>query len=260
MKIQLDPAYPVLSIDHTRIQFGVSAKLEIELEHPWQGQIIGQLSTGVSEDLLPSLAQIMDTNEGELRDFIEKLAPVCTSEIRVPPEVSINVGDNVTPRSLAALEGALAEYGIRTKIGSSQDTASISILFSSWATAPHRYRELIFRDQPYLIVEMHPDHFTIGPLVRPGVTACGFCVQQHQRDLNPHWPTIQSQLMVRAEKAPPQALFYSAAALISQELLSGSENKPVRITEIRLHEEPFEVNSFQPHPACYCLSFSGSES
>lgn len=208
--------------------------------------------------MLPSLAQILETEESELHKLLAMLSPVCQGEPPKPPEVCISPGDNVTSRSLANLEHALSEYGIKTRLGTTTDSSSLNILLSSWATAPHRYRELTFRDKPYLIVELHPDHLTVGPLVRPGITACGFCVQQHLRDAKPHWAAIQSQLIIRPEQKPPQALFYSAAALISQELLSLTEQRTVKITELRLHEEPRRVGTFNPHPDCYCLGFPGN--
>lgn len=253
--IQLDPAYPALSIDDFQVQFGVPAKLQLKVEHSWQERLLDQLESGVTDDLLPSLACVLEADETEVREFIAALTPVCKTPKERPPRVTISAGDNVPPSSVRTLQEALAEYGISSVTGLRPEEGSIMLLLSAWATAPHRYRNLTYNDWPHLIVEMNPEHFNIGPFVKPGSTPCGFCVAQHQRDSNPHWPKLQSQLVVRPAKAPPRALFYSAAAQISKTLFTNSSNGETVVTEVRLEHGAQAVNSFALHPDCYCQGF-----
>src|SRR6185369_699944 len=47
---------------------------------------------------------------------------------------------------------------------------------------------------PYLAVTVRDSTVVVGPLVKPGRSACLNCLELHRRDLDPDWPAVAAQL------------------------------------------------------------------
>lgn len=60
---------------------------------------------------------------------------------------------------------------------------------------------LVAASQPHLVVLNGADRTTVGPLVRPGRSACVRCVELARTDRDPGWPAVAAQL-----DAPPAAV------------------------------------------------------
>lgn len=70
--------------------------------------------------------------------------------------------------------------------------------------------------RPHLFVLVREQDGTVGPLVVPGETACGECVDRHRAGLDPEWLNVSAQLAEAAARPAgrrPQAEHLESAAL-----------------------------------------------
>jgi hypothetical protein len=132
---------------------------------------------------------------------------------------------------------------------------------------------------PHLAVQTAEAIGVIGPLVRPGRSACLRCVDLRKTDADPQWPTILAQATLA--RAQPQAcdtvLAAMAAAVACAQALalidrgfaaadggSGFADRgsgpggPVTVNgtlEVVLPDWQWRRRTWLPHPACTCGAF-----
>jgi len=122
----------------------------------------------------------------------------------------------------------------------------------------------LMRDRvPHLAVWADEAIGVIGPLVRPGRSACLRCVDLRKADADPQWPKIAAQATFA--QAQPQAcdtvLAAMAAALGCAQALAlidratSSSGGPVTVNgtlEVVLPDWQWRRRTWPPHPACSC--------
>ena len=100
----------------------------------------------------------------------------------------------------------------------------------------------------------------IGPLVRPGRSACLRCVHLRKADADPAWPKIAAQATF-ARATPPACdtvLAATAAALAAAQalaLIDRGHGVPVTVNgtlEVVLPDWQWRRRTWPPHPACGC--------
>ncbi len=125
--------------------------------------------------------------------------------------------------------------------------------------------DLVRRDVPHLAVVVSPDRVVVGPLVRPGRSACLRCLDLHRRDRDPAWPHLVAQLLGRRGPPAPvgeSALCTAAAGLAALQVLAELDGahpgRPVvpdavgRTLEISLPNGAVRRRPWPPHPGCGC--------
>ena len=129
-------------------------------------------------------------------------------------------------------------------------------------TLPDLTDGLVRGGVPHLAVSAGEAIGVIGPLVRPGRSACLRCVDLRKADADPQWPQIVAQATFA--RAEPQAcdtvLAAMAAALASAQALalidrgpSGPDPGTVNGTlEVVLPDWQWRRRTWPPHPACSC--------
>lgn len=117
------------------------------------------------------------------------------------------------------------------------------------ARAHHR------RQLPYLIVTIVDGEVELGPLVRPGISACVRCVELRRWEAMPQWrhapvPAGDGDLI----EATLRAATVSALSSIIAQYADG-ERASLQGTTVRISPSLESVRSqWQPHPDCGCLS------
>jgi hypothetical protein len=125
----------------------------------------------------------------------------------------------------------------------------------------------LLRDRvPHLAVSAGEAIGTVGPLVRPGTTACLRCLDLARADRDPAWPLILAQLGRRQPDPPAcdavltMAVTAQAAAQVLHlvdrpELTGPAENATLELVEPGWQ---WRRRSWPPHAACICRASSAA--
>jgi bacteriocin biosynthesis cyclodehydratase domain-containing protein len=122
--------------------------------------------------------------------------------------------------------------------------------------------ELLRRRQPYLAVCASEAIGVVGPLVRPGVTACTRCIDLAKAQRDPAWPLILAQLPGRSADPPGCDVVLAtsvAAQAAAQAVAFADRSQPAEATvnatlELVLPSWQWRRRTWLPHPACICGS------
>lgn len=134
--------------------------------------------------------------------------------------------------------------------------ADLSVLISGFAPDPAVWAPIIAVDRPHLPIVISEGTIEVGPLVRPGHTACLHCVALARRDADPGWAALAPQLYnlptppVGPLAATRIAAF--AATEITQILLDGPTAIEGRSWMFSPSDPVGCVSEWAPHPACAC--------
>ncbi|MBV9205333.1 MAG: ThiF family adenylyltransferase [Actinobacteria bacterium] len=117
---------------------------------------------------------------------------------------------------------------------------------------------------PHLALRTGEAIGVVGPLVRPGSSACLRCVDLHKTEADPQWPKILAQATFA--RAQPQAcdtvLAAMTATLASAQalaLIDRPDAVPVTVNgtlEVALPDWQWRRRTWLPHRACDCGGFS----
>ena len=127
---------------------------------------------------------------------------------------------------------------------------------------PELPRRLTRAGVPHLAVTAEEAIGVVGPLVRPGQTACLRCVDLTRTALDPAWPLILAQLVRRSASpsACDAALTAAVAAQASAQALAFIDRAPAPgpaengTLELVLPAWQWRRRTWPQHPACACRS------
>ena len=115
------------------------------------------------------------------------------------------------------------------------------------------------RHLPHLLAEVREGTGVVGPLVRPGESACLHCLDLARTDRDPGWPALAAQLSLPASAVAPcdAALALAVTAQAAQQVLAlldgGADPAAVGGTlELALPDWRWRRRSWQVHPGCGC--------
>lgn len=111
----------------------------------------------------------------------------------------------------------------------------------------------------HLLAEVREGTGVVGPLVRPGVSACLRCLDLARTDRDPDWPAVAAQLSQPVVGVAPcdAALALAVAAQAAQQALALIDGAgfPASVggtLELALPDWRWRRRSWQVHPACGC--------
>ncbi|HVF19409.1 MAG TPA: TOMM precursor leader peptide-binding protein [Mycobacteriales bacterium] len=115
---------------------------------------------------------------------------------------------------------------------------------------------------PWLLTGVRETVGVVGPLVRPGRTACPRCLDLARADRDPTWPAVAAQLAAardRRAESGSAALVTMVAALAAAEAMSmiGGPHPPQcydATLEVRAPDWSVRRRAWQPHPSCRCVT------
>lgn len=174
--------------------------------------------------------------------------------------VAVSVVDRARARSKAAPHlpdpdcGAVALARVRALVPHAQvrgghADASLDVLISA-GPAVSRARELLGASQPHLLVECGERGVSVGPVVVPGVTACGICLGLYGSDERAEWPVLALQCDSRRPRVAP-ATASIAGALVAHEALAFIQGRSTGQWRVEA-EQVQAVQPRPPHPDCRC--------
>jgi bacteriocin biosynthesis cyclodehydratase domain-containing protein len=113
---------------------------------------------------------------------------------------------------------------------------------------------------PHLAVSAREAIGTVGPLVRPGVSACLRCLDLRRADRDPAWPLILAQLArrqadpVACDAALAAAVAAQAAAQALHFIDEPAATSPAESATLELVQPGWEWRrrAWPPHPSCAC--------
>ncbi|WP_199424620.1 ThiF family adenylyltransferase [Actinotalea solisilvae] len=143
--------------------------------------------------------------------------------------------------------------GVRT---GAVDGADLTVLVEHHAADPVRYTALQDQGAVHLSVVLREASVLVGPLVRPGVTACLGCLDLERSRLDACWPTLAAQLTRTPPVVEETTLAATSAALAAAQALAHLDGRPVATHDAALvvalpDAVPRRV-AWDPQDACGC--------
>ncbi len=145
--------------------------------------------------------------------------------------------------------------------------ADVVVLVAAGAVDAATGDALVRESVPHLAVLWREGDTVVGPLVRPGTSACLRCLDHHRTDRDPEWPQVAAQLA----RTPPgsrdrpeeTALAALTAALAVVQALAQIDGVPEPAAlgatlETSLPEGSVAVRPWPPHPRCGCTWDGGA--
>ena len=146
----------------------------------------------------------------------------------------------------------------------SDDGTMPDLVILTGLTLPGLTGQLMGDRVPHLALRTGEAIGVVGPLVRPGSSACLNCVDRRKAEADPLWPKILAQATFA--RSQPQAcdtvLAAMTATLASAQALAYLDRpEAVPVTadgtlEVVLPDWQWRRRTWLPHPACDCGAFA----
>ena len=167
-------------------------------------------------------------------------------------------GAGVIADSLADL---LTRSGLAARRGQPADGGEVDLLVLVGHQSPSQTAELLRFARPHLTVTASEGIGVVGPLVRPGSTACLRCLDLTRAERDPAWPLVLAQLSCRSVDPPAcdpvlaAAVTAQAAAIVVAFADGGgglAQAAANGTLELVAPGWQWRRRSWRPHPACCC--------
>ncbi|HEY2078639.1 MAG TPA: TOMM precursor leader peptide-binding protein [Streptosporangiaceae bacterium] len=216
-------------------------------------EILRSMPPELRRQLMPVLTTAsLSAQDGDGGAGILARRSSCTVGVRGHGPVAELVADLLTRSGLAAAGPA----------SGAQRASPADLLLLVGRPSLDEATELLRSRQPYLAVYADEAIGVVGPLVRPGVSACLRCIDLAKAQNDPAWPLILAQLADRS--ADPSGcdavLATSVAAQAAAQALAFADRSQLphaavnATLELVLPSWQWRRRSWLPHPACICGS------
>ncbi len=247
MFVQIDPTIPVVWRSHNSAQAGIDpVRVRFDDVDDVTARGISDLVKGTSTQRLAALMGA--ERSARLREHVD---PILGSRPGVPlPRVAV-IGRSDSARVLAELCAPAFAATTRAEFSSDIDPITIDtvILVSDFVVSPMDVQPWLGGDIDHLTVVFTESSAIVGPLVRPGRSACVTCVELERLDADPAWSAIAPQVWSRSAH-PSRALVAHAASEVLAVLTAGSGYST------RVDGDTFSrvMHPHVIHPRCGCQS------
>lgn len=185
-----------------------------------------------------------------------------TVQVAGTNRVAPTIADLLTSSGVAArcgpAEDILPSAASRPRSRRPQATPDLAVLVGR--QLPEVLAGLIRAKVPHLAVSASEAIGVVGPLVRPGITACLRCLDLARAERDPAWPLLLAQLAGRDADPPAcgAALATAVAAQAAAQVLAFADRAAVAeatangTLELVLPGWQWRRRTWRPHPACIC--------
>jgi bacteriocin biosynthesis cyclodehydratase domain-containing protein len=191
----------------------------------------------------------------------------CTDPLPAAPAdlapAGLVLADLGSPREEGA---ARAVARCAPEVSTADDGAVPDLVILTGLTLPGLTSQLIRDRVPHLALRTGEAIGVVGPLVRPGRSACLHCVDLRKADADPLWPKILAQATFAAGPGPAAcdtvlaAMTATLAAAQALAFLDRPDRVPVTADgtlELVLPDWQWRRRTWHPHPACWCGAGGG---
>jgi hypothetical protein len=245
--VQINPTIPLVWRSHNSAQAGIDpVRVRFDDIDDLTARALSDLVKGTSTQRLTAL--LGANRSAELR---EQVAPIVGPRVVVPlPRVAV-IGRSDSTRAIAEL--CAPAFSATTLARHSTDidliTVDTVVLVSDFVVSPMEVQPWLGGDIDHLTVIFTESSAIVGPLVRPGQSACVTCGELERVDADPAWSAIAPQVWSRVAH-PSHALVAHAASEVLSVLAAGSGYST------RIDGETFGrvIHPHAIHPRCGCQS------
>lgn len=266
--LRIDPGSPPLWRSSSTLQFGMSDVARVHDPLAWQLRLIRVLEVGIADDALEGVAAVAGAPHGGAAALVEAIRPaLMTSQARARLPLIVRATAEVSYEQSRLVVDTLHHEGFEvsvasldSEIGAVSATRAVSVVVAAHILEPRVAARLMSHDLSHIPVVLGGCGVEIGPLVRPGETACTTCVALHRKDADPAWPMLAAQLTSRrVDNVDPGVL--REAAVLAARLASGTApaDPTATIISIRADSVLRDVQHYPPHAECRCRSLAGIE-
>ena len=253
MVLRLDPAILSVWRSPDSLQFGIDPVLAVlDGVDERRERMIASLEVGTTASGLGVLfgageASRLVTELGGLLE--ERGDDAATPPLAAVPEVRI--------RS-AALAGIRSQLALLLPTASPRAAVGVpALLVVDHVVAPAEHLRWLRADRAHLAIVFGERSALVGPVVRPGVTACLRCRDLHRCDEDAAWPAVATQLLGRPAAAATDARLVADALATGLAALAGGRGDGVE-TAVRIELDGARSSvPLVPHPECGCLGLVG---
>jgi hypothetical protein len=216
------------------------------IDHP--RQLLRSLPIELRRRLLPVLAVAALGGDGDGGARLLARRSATSVAIRGAGQVAELLADLLTRSGLAA------------RLSGSADPGGADLVVLVGHQSPPETAELLRLSQPQLAVTASEGIGVVGPLVRPGISACLRCLDLARADRDPAWPLVLAQLIGRSADPPAcdPVLAAAVAAQAAAVVVAFADGGPLAQSavngtlELLVPDWQWRRRSWRPHPACCC--------
>lgn len=231
-------------------------------------RLVAALRIGTTRTALGVLAGECGASHSTVEELLARLGDAVESGRPAPqPEAAVVVererSDSLGPPA-RVLAGALRAAGA-VPGDMDAEPVTLAVLVAAHVPSPVTAARWLGRNVPHLPVIFGDETVEVGPLVRPGETACLHCVTRHRLDDDPSWAAVAAQLAVGRHPVAAAANPLLVHAAVVEVLRTFTALHAGRASErdgvsVRLRANGAEVSErrWSPHPGCSCRALPGT--
>jgi len=258
--IRLDPAAPPLFRTDGTVQFGVPARAQLDVSAPWIESAVTALEAGTTRSALRALARLHRARDVDADALLTRLAPALV-RARGRATLVLQTADDLPVSAVQAVRAALPSRS-QVVAWAGPDTSPVAadarvVLLAAHRVDPRRTAGLVREGVVHLPLVLDGASARIGPVVRPGRSACLSCLDATAHRLDPSWPLLAAQLLARRVPDVNPALA-AEAGRAARHLLSGRLEGPSRSLHLRVDSIRRVWEVHQPSEDCRCRSLEGN--
>lgn len=217
---RLDPAFPLLWRDADTLQLGMDGDVTVSASADWVELLLSRMRTGFRRSAFDVIAHALGAPRAEARQLLARVDRYLVDEAPRSSDAWIEAIDLTDGRAAHRMREALSDEGITIRDRPSQ--GDVAIVLVRGQAAAVQFARLLGDDRTHLPVAFESGRVTIGPLVVPGRSPCLSCRDGHERDRDPAWPRLHSQLIGR-DPGPLRAAMVAGSAALVATLLRGDD-------------------------------------
>ncbi len=264
--LRIDPAHPPLWRTATSLQFGLDAVAVVPDPSAWQQRLVRELEHGIPESAAVPLAMAAGASRRTAEAFLAlidpALVPASPPDLPVVVQAASEVPEAQVDIVRRALTAAGCDVDLARPFGSGDAAAAAPVVVVAHRVVPPGIAAaLMADDRPHLPIALAPGAAEVGPLVRPGESACLACLAAARRDADPAWPTLAAQLVGRTIDDMDESVLWEAG-IVAGRMLTASARHPAaahdRSRTVRAGSLHRALRTHRPHEDCWCRSPAGT--
>jgi hypothetical protein len=265
--LRIDPAHPPLWRTATSLQFGLHAVAVVPNPSAWQQRLVRELEHGIPESAAVPFAMAAGASRRTAEAFLALIDPALAPARPPALAVVVQASSEVPEARLGIVRRALAAAGCGVESappfasGDAEGAAAPVVVIAHRVVPPGFTAALMADDRAHLPIVLAPGAAEVGPLVKPGESACLACLAAAHRDADPAWPTLAAQLIGRPIDDMDESVLWEAG-IVAGRMLTASARHPAaahdRSLTVRAGSLHRALRTHRPHEDCWCRSPAGT--